>query len=151
LARHPVEPHIYVQKDLKDAYAMRIGDQVLIYEFHSGPTVKTDTGERLFRDRGAGAIVRAIEIVGDLKERPQSDAAPQYYVGRPPIEWKWKAAAKVIASGEVSRVRLNHELGYKSAYNFHGFGARGCGFKEIEVGQFNAILSILKSRITQVS
>jgi hypothetical protein len=135
----PHKPTIYVADGHKSAYAMRPGDRVLIYEFKGGPTViDSATGDRLFRSVGAEAVVAAIEIVGPLHERSKAESL-QAYVGRPPIDWKWEAMTRVIATGKVSRAVVNKELGYKPAYNFHGYGPKGCGFNEIKGDVFAKI------------
>jgi hypothetical protein len=143
LTDRPVVEHFFLQDIHKAGCRIKVGDRLLIYQFKHGPTLVED-GKRIARTTGAEGVVIAAEVVGPLREVPPS-VARQKYVGREPANWKWKAETKTTVEGYVRREAVNKELGYEAGNIFRGFN-RGKGYKEIERGQYERLVTLLKQR-----
>ena len=69
------------------------------------------------------------------------DSQPEEYADGSRIRWQWHAPVSICSrSGFIDRTNLNQILGYKSDYNFHGFGDHHSGLKKISESKFNSLV-----------
>jgi len=119
------------------------GDLVLIYESRSGRTLlrKALDGaiSKIRCERGREGIV----CMGRILEPMTADgeSSPQLYVDGTNIWWRWYAPMEILSrSGFAHRKEVASILGYKSSYNFRGFGERHSGLREISDEEYAEIV-----------
>lgn len=75
-----------------------------------------------------------------------STSTPENYSDGTTIWWRWHAPAEVVSrSGFVPREEVCTILGYKSTYNFRGFGEAHSGLRELTDLEFAALLKRFRS------
>jgi len=120
-------------------------DLVMVYESRSGRTEirkAPDGSNKLVRCRlGREGIVHYGRVSGPLTADPTS--VSQQYTDGTTIWWRWYAPVVVLSrSGFVTRQDTNAVLGYKTTYNFHGFGHLHSGLREISVKEFEQLRTL---------
>jgi hypothetical protein len=125
---------------------LRAGDRVLVYESRSGrcKLVRQPDGStrRIPRTTGKTAVIGIIQLTEALVEVP--GARCQEYDDGSSIRWGYRARGRLCMSdGLVPRVVVNRTLGYKPAYNFHGFGDRHSGLKKLTLAEYGALEAAL--------
>lgn len=119
-------------------------DLVFIYHPRSGRTLiepLADGSTRYHRCQigreGIVAIGKATDAIHAL-----ADSMPERYTDGTETWWRWYAPLKLLStSGFVPRISVLAALGYKSTYNFRGFGDYHSGLKKLTEGQFNILRS----------
>lgn len=124
---------------------MRPGDYIAVYEARSGRAeIRTlsDGGEtRVACKSGRGEMICYGTVGSRISAIP--DSQPQKYTDGTEIWWRWHAGVTVCSrSGFVSRLDINKILGYKPAFNFHGFGDYHSGLKKITEAEFKALVQV---------
>lgn len=144
----PDHAGLWVPHDRRDVIEnARPGDLALIYESMSGKSVvrrQADGTEMVVRRvSGAGGLV-AIHEVTDAPFEPD-ESEPEQYDDGSETWWRWQARTRALStSGFVPMRELAILLGYKPNYNFHGFGTRHSGLKEIDEAEFNSIIAAFR-------
>ncbi|MFA4846284.1 MAG: hypothetical protein WC654_07055 [Patescibacteria group bacterium] len=89
--------------------------------------------------RGREGIV----CIGRVREPLAADAnsSREFYVNGTDIWWRWYAPIEILSrSGFVHRQATASILGYKSSYNFRGFGERHSGLRQITDIEYGKII-----------
>lgn len=126
------------------------GDKVFIYQSRSGrPEIlkRIDGSEyTVWSIEGKEGIIAVCEADSEIFE--DAGAEPSKYTDGSEIWWRWYAPLTLLSkSGFVPRQRINEVLGYKTDYNFRGFGDLHSGLKKISEEQFNDLLTIFRGKI----
>ena len=129
---------------------LRPGDKVIIYQSRSGrPEIfeKADgTSETIGCHTGKEGIIALGEATTDVYLL--KDVKPSKYTDGTEVWWRWHADLKLISqSGFVPRLEINKILGYKSNYNFRGFGDNHSGLKRIKESEFTSLVEIFRRSI----
>ncbi|NMC98823.1 MAG: hypothetical protein GYA62_03775 [Bacteroidales bacterium] len=132
---------------------LRPGDKVIIYQARSGrPEVRVlpNGDEEIIRClRGKEGIVAICQALSNVYKR--SNIKPTKYIDGTEIWWCWSADLKIISkSGFLSRENINKILGYKTSYNYRGFGDLHSGLKKITKKQFDNLVDLFIGNIDTV-
>ncbi len=117
------------------------GDLIFIYQSRSGRSIierfPDGTEKKHVRVKGREGVIALVKAKTGIIERQEP---PEEYTNHTTIWWRYGANTESINSnGFVSRVQLNRILGYKSNFNYRGFGEAKSGTKEITKEQFDEI------------
>lgn len=119
------------------------GDLVFIYETKSGPAIKqtyVDGSVKSVRRHPGGEGIVALVEVTEVASQPE-DSQPEEYADGSKLWWRYCAPTRSINSGGfIPREEVSGLLGYDNSYNFHGFGEKHSGLKEITADLFDQIL-----------
>jgi hypothetical protein len=119
---------------------MGIGDIVFFYELKTG---KEPVGS-IPCPVGRQGIVTIGEVTS--KSYPLTTNPVQYKDGTQ-ISWACLDADIICDKGFVPRIDVNRYLGYRLAYNLHGFGTNHSGIVEINLLQARALKSIFCNNV----
>jgi hypothetical protein len=129
------------------------GDLVLVYQSKSGRPVRrgnadgTETWVRTVAGR------QGIAAVAEVAGRVTRDAGIEKteYIDGAELCWCWRAPLNAFSiDGYVPLSDVNRVLGFKPAYNFGGFAYRNSGLREIEGGEYWALVEIFRSNAKSV-
>lgn len=117
-------------------------DFVFIYHPRSGRTLIEPLANGTTRHRrcqtgreGIVAVAKAMDSI-----RALTDSTPEHYTDGTETWWRWHAPLKLLStSGFVPRRAVLDALGYKSTYNFRGFGDLHSGLKKLTEDQFKTL------------
>jgi len=129
-----------------DAHVIRpanAGDIALIYECQSGKhevyRLADGTKSIARRRKGRAGVISLVEVTGAPRQPENSE--PQEYTDGTSAWWQFYAPTRVInSSGFIPRERVAALLGFKLAFNFHGFGDHNSGLKRLSAEVFQNIL-----------
>ena len=145
---------VWLPDDRKEAgNDFQPGDKILIYQSRSGrPEVRTlpngskTTINCVKGKEGFVAICQALSKVYKLE-----NIKPTKYNDGTEICWCWFAEIKIISkSGFLSREDANKILGYKSGFNYRGFGDLHSGLKKISGRQYEDLIESFRGKIETV-
>ena len=114
-------------------------DYVAVYEAQSGRTevreLPNGTTDKFPCTSGRGGMICYGIADSTISAVPNSQ--PERYSDGSKIWWRWHAPVSICSrSGFVERKEVARILGYKTTYNFHGFGDYHSGLKKISESQF---------------
>lgn len=144
-----VEPGVWMPEGRESAgIVFDQGDVVLIYQSRSGRTLvekAVDGTTRLRRRRVGKAGIVAVGVATTPFHALEDDEAHETYADGTEIWWRWYANLRLESrSGFVPRDAVASALGYKTTYNFHGFGDCHSGLKRLTEAQYEALLAAFK-------
>jgi hypothetical protein len=126
---------------------LQAGDKVLIYEARTGPDIlhkrPDGTEEWVKHELGREGII----IIAELEENLycDDDEPMTHYRDGTKRRWCWCADGRMVnVSGFVPRDKAAELLGYKSGYNFRGFGTLHSGLLQIDEDVYRALVEEFK-------
>ena len=150
-----VAPGVWIPDKREAAGAdLARGDYVFIYHPRSGRTLIEPLADGTTRHRrcqvgreGIVAVAEALDSVHALV-----DSIPEHYTDGTETWWRWHAPLKRLStSGFVPRTAILNVLGYKSTYNFRGFGDHHSGLKKLTEEEFRALRELFAASVEHKS
>jgi hypothetical protein len=124
------------------------GDLVLFYQSKSGRAVRQRDAEGGESWVPTVAGRQGIAAVAEIQGRATRDAqtGTTEYADGAELCWCWRAPVNAFSTdGYAPLSDVNRILGFKPSYNFGGFAYRNSGLREIEAGQYWALVEIFRS------
>ena len=124
------------------------GDFVFVYESRTGRTAVRRTIEgaeqRVKCLTGREGLILIGRAMSSFHIEP--DSKPEIYVDGTSIWWRWYVPLVVLSrSGFVPRKEVNRVLGYKSTFNFRGFGEVHSGLKKITKTEYDELIVLFRN------